>query len=160
MSAFWDKFKKDDKKEVLTDKSVVSQSTPKKEKPKKEKKEEEKESIKDNSKKKKKSKKAKIENYKEKAQLVNQVIIKPIISEDATKKEAQAKYVFEVSKQATKKQISQAIETKYGVNVTGVNVINYKPKSHRFRHKTGKKKGFKKAIVTIESGQKIELFSE
>lgn len=108
----------------------------------------------------KKNKKVKIENYQEKAWLVNRVIIKPVISEDAMNKEGQSKYVFIVDKKASKSQIAQAVRAKYKVTVNKVNVVNYKAKQHRFRYSVGKKNGFRKAIITVGAGQKIELFSK
>jgi large subunit ribosomal protein L23 len=153
MSAFWNKIKK---REDQKEKNQISSET--------------KEAVKDpdkkvssknnKSSKVKKDKRPKIENYKEKAWLVNRVIIKPVISEDAMNKEAQSKYVFIVDKKVSKSQIAQAVQAKYKVTVNKVNVANYKAKQHRFRYSVGKKNGFRKAIVTVSTGQKIELFSE
>ncbi len=108
---------------------------------------------------KKKTKKVS-ENLIKKADLVNSVIIAPIISEDAMNKTTVGKYVFRVNQRANKNQVKEAIEVLYGVDVTKVNVMKYKQKSHKFRLTKGKKSGYKKAIVTIKSGQEIKLFSE
>lgn len=96
----------------------------------------------------------------QKAELVNSIIITPIISEDAMTKTTIGKYVFKVNPKANKNQVSEAVEVLYGVDVVKVNVIKYKQKNHRFRMTKGKKSGYKKAIVTIKSGQEIQLFSE
>lgn len=159
MSAFWDKFKKDSKEKAAANKPSASVGNDKKEE---EKKKEEAQSVATGNKpeKEKKKKAKKIENYKEKAQLVNRTIIRPIISEDAMNKESLAKYVFEVDKQSNKNQIAEAVEAKYKVSVNKVNVLNYRPQSHRFRNNLGRKRGFRKAIVTIKKGEKIELFNE
>ena len=70
------------------------------------------------------------------------------------------KYVFRVNPRANKNQVSEAIEVLYGVDVMKVNIMKYKQKSHKFRLTKGKKSGYKKAIVTIKTGQEIKLFSE
>ncbi len=108
---------------------------------------------------KKKTKKVS-ENLIKKAELVNSVIIAPIISEDAMSKTTIGKYVFRVNPRANKNQVSEAIEVLYGVDVMKVNIMKYKQKSHKFRLTKGKKSGYKKAIVTIKTGQEIKLFSE
>ncbi len=108
---------------------------------------------------KKKTKKVS-ENLIKKADLVNSVIISPIISEDAMNKTTVGKYVFKVNPKTNKNQIAEAVEVLYGIDVTKVNVMKYKQKSHKFRTIKGKKSGYKKAIVTIKTGQEIKLFSE
>lgn len=108
----------------------------------------------------KKKKKKISEELIKKADLVNKVIINPIVSEDAMQKTTEGKYVFRVDPNSNKNQVAEAVEALYGVNVIKVNVMKYKQKNHRFRMTKGKKSGFKKAIVTIKSGQEIELFSE
>ncbi|MDZ7611438.1 MAG: 50S ribosomal protein L23 [Candidatus Moranbacteria bacterium] len=111
--------------------------------------------------KKSKGKKKKIsEELKENAELVERVIVSPVVSEDAMNKNAINKYVFEVAKDCNKKEIAQAVRALYGVDVIKVNVIRKSPQSHRFRMAAGQKKGRKKAVVTIKSGQEIKLFSE
>ncbi len=96
----------------------------------------------------------------QKADLVNRVIISPVVSEDAMNKTTQGKYVFKIDSKANKNQVAEAIEVLYGVDVVKVNVMKYKQKNHRFRMTKGKKSGYKKAVVTIKSGQEIQLFSE
>lgn len=69
------------------------------------------------------------------------------------------KYVFVVNKRANKQEIAQAIEEIYsdrGVKVVSVNTISVKPKARRLRGRPGVKPGFKKAIVTLKSGNSIE----
>lgn len=107
-----------------------------------------------------KKKKKVSEELIKKADLVNKVIISPIVSEDAMTKTTHGKYVFKVSSDSNKNQVAEAIEVLYGVDVVKVNVMKYKQKNHRFRMVKGKKSGYKKAIVTIKSGQEIQLFSE
>lgn len=72
------------------------------------------------------------------------------------------KYVFLVDKNANKQQIARAIEEIYAeskVKVLSVNTINVKPKKRRVRGKIGKKAAFKKAIVTLDAGDQIEMIN-
>lgn len=94
------------------------------------------------------------------AELVNRVLKRPRISEDTMNKQAEGKYVFEVSVAANKTEVAKAITALYGTDVTGVNMLNYKKKAKKFRGYTGQTKAFKKAVVTIKKGQSIELFKE
>ncbi len=69
------------------------------------------------------------------------------------------KYVFLVDPRANKQEIAEAVEAIYAVKnikVVSVNVINVKPKVKNMRGRPGLKAGFKKAIVTLESGDTIE----
>jgi large subunit ribosomal protein L23 len=69
------------------------------------------------------------------------------------------KYVFVVDKKASKYQIAQAVEEIYAdkkIKVLSVNTINVKQKERRVRGRTGFKSAFKKAIVTLESGDSID----
>lgn len=110
---------------------------------------------------KKKSGKKKISaDLKKKADLVNGVIINPVISERAMNQQALGKYVFEVSQKANKKIVAEAVKVLYEVDVEGVNLMNYKQKKRNFRNFRGQQKAVKKAIVTIKSGQEIKLFNE
>ncbi len=123
--------------------------------------EEQKKAVKKTEKKAVKKKVKKIsENLIKKADLVNSTIITPIVSEDAMNKTTIGKYVFKVNPKSNKNQVAEAIEALYGVEVTKVNIMKYKQKNHRFRLTKGKKSGFKKAIVTVKTGQEIKLFSE
>jgi large subunit ribosomal protein L23 len=69
------------------------------------------------------------------------------------------KYVFLVDRKANKREIAEAIEIIYAekkVKVIAVNTINTKPKARRVRGRAGWKPAFKKAIVTLETGDTIE----
>ncbi|NGX50388.1 MAG: 50S ribosomal protein L23 [Chlamydiae bacterium] len=69
------------------------------------------------------------------------------------------KYVFLVDRNANKKEIAEALETIYAeknIKVKDVNTINMKPKKRRVRGFKGFRSGFKKAIVTLESGDTID----
>lgn len=90
--------------------------------------------------------------------LTARVLVAPIISEKATSLAESNKYVFKVSKEANKKQIAKAISRVYKVNVLKVNIIKKRPKKRRLGRSEGFAKGFKKAIVTLKKGDKIEIF--
>ena len=81
----------------------------------------------------------------------------PHISEKAVELEKQNKYVFRVYPKANKIQAKKAIEDLYGVEVKNVNIINVPKKNKILQGIKGSKSGYKKAIVTLEKGQKIEI---
>ncbi|MEK7549276.1 MAG: 50S ribosomal protein L23 [Patescibacteria group bacterium] len=66
------------------------------------------------------------------------------------------KYVFVVDKKANKPEVKKAVESLYGVKVSSVNILNTKGKQKRLGKSMGKVSGFKKAIVTLKKGEKIE----
>ena len=86
------------------------------------------------------------------------VIIQPIVTEKSSNLMAQDKYVFEVAEGASKVQIKQAIEAIFKVQVKKVNTVKVQGKSRRMGRFTGKTASWRKAIVTLEPGQKIKLF--
>lgn len=79
------------------------------------------------------------------------------ISEKATELAKKNQYLFKVYSKANKIEIKKAIENLYGVNVLSVNIIKIPAKKRRRRRISGFKKGYKKAIVKIKEGQKIEV---
>ena len=86
------------------------------------------------------------------------VLIKPLITEKNTALQAENKFVFEVSDAATKPQIKQAVEKAFSVSVTGVNIIRAPGKMKRMGRSQFKTSEWKKAIVTLKSGDKIQVF--
>lgn len=85
------------------------------------------------------------------------VLVKPVITEKATDLTQYNKYVFEVEKKATKNEIKKAIAGRYDVQVNKVNIVNVKGKNVRYGRNRGKTRSWKKAVVTLKSGDKIEL---
>jgi large subunit ribosomal protein L23 len=75
----------------------------------------------------------------------------------AAQEEQQSKYLFWVKIKATKPQIKQAVEGIYKVNVTKVNTHIAPGKAKRVRQQLGYKSDWKKAVVTLKEGQKIEV---
>lgn len=85
------------------------------------------------------------------------VIQGPCITEKGTKLAAQNKFFFEVNSNATKAEIKGAVEQIYHVNVLRVNTITMQGRWKRVRMTPGKTSDWKKAIVTLKPGQKIEF---
>jgi len=85
------------------------------------------------------------------------ILREPHISEKSTDLFDESKYVFKVFPWANKINIKKAVSDIYGARVKDVQIINIKPKSRTLRGLEGKKKGYKKAIVTLEAGEKIEI---
>lgn len=85
------------------------------------------------------------------------ILAKPHITEKATDLVGKNQYVFEVFPKAGKTEIKKAVESLYGVNVTGVGIVNIPRRKIRVGRTMGFKGGYKKAIVRIKSGQKIEV---
>ncbi|MCX7326547.1 MAG: 50S ribosomal protein L23 [Hyphomicrobiales bacterium] len=85
------------------------------------------------------------------------VIISPVITEKATILSEQNKVVFKVRKDATKPQIKAAVEKLFDVKVKGVNTILTEGKIKVFKGRLGQRSDVKKAIVTLEEGQKIDV---
>lgn len=85
------------------------------------------------------------------------VVKEPHISEKATDLAAVDSYVFKVFPRANKKEIKKTIESFYGVDVLRVNIIRVPAKERRMGRTVGFKKGYKKAIVKVKKGQKIEI---
>ena len=86
------------------------------------------------------------------------VLQRPLITEKNTGLQAQNKYAFEVATGATKPQIKQAVEKAFRVKVTEVNVTKVAGKSRRVGRRVYNTPPWKKAIVTLREGDKIEFF--
>jgi len=87
------------------------------------------------------------------------IIIRPIVSEKSMMAiEDTNTYTFEVAKDATKPQIARAVAEIFNVKVVKVNTMNVAGKPRRVRYALGKTKSWKKALVTLAEGDKIDLF--
>jgi large subunit ribosomal protein L23 len=84
-------------------------------------------------------------------------IIAPVITEKSTYASEHNKVVFKVASKATKPEIKAAVEALFNVKVTGVNTLNRKGKTKRFRGIAGRQKDYKKAVVTLAEGQSIDV---
>ncbi len=84
-------------------------------------------------------------------------IVSPVITEKATYASEENKVVFKVALTATKPEIKAAVEALFGVKVKAVNTLVRKGKTKRFKGVIGKQSNFKKAVVTLEDGQSIDV---
>ena len=87
-----------------------------------------------------------------------QLILTPKISEKAIYLAERGIYVFEVPTSTNKIEVTKAVEAKFKVNVTDVNMIVHKGKLKRFQRVFGRQKDTKKAMVKLKAGQSIALF--
>ncbi|MDY0075039.1 MAG: 50S ribosomal protein L23 [Tenericutes bacterium HGW-Tenericutes-6] len=84
----------------------------------------------------------------------------PIITEQSTKLiESQNRYTFKVDPKANKVEIKKAVETIFNVKVLSVNTVNVLPKFKRMGKYEGYKSAYKKAVVKLAEGQKIDAFT-
>lgn len=87
------------------------------------------------------------------------VLIRPLITEKATRLHGENKYAFEVQPHANKVQVKEAVEKGFDVKVINVNVMVMKGKAYRVRgNRENRKSDWKKAVVTLHPDDKLELF--
>jgi len=89
-----------------------------------------------------------------------QVIDQPLITEKNTNQVAEGKYTFRVAREANKVQIREAVEKIFNVQVADVNVINVRGKERGIGRRKGFSPSWKKAIVTLKRGERIEELHE
>lgn len=92
---------------------------------------------------------------KKEENIAHKVLLENLISEKSTMLAAGNKYVFRVHLKSGKREIKEAVEGYYGVQVVGVNTIRINPKKRIQGRTIGWKKGYKKAIVTLREGDTI-----
>jgi len=85
------------------------------------------------------------------------VIRRPVITEKATMASEHGAVVFEVSVDASKPEIKEAVETLFKVKVKAINTVLTKGKTKRFRGRPGRRRDVKKAYVTLEEGNAIDV---
>lgn len=88
-------------------------------------------------------------------------IIRPVVSEKSTVLGEQGKYIFEVAPEANKIQIRHAVEEAFAnkkVQVDSVNIVHVTGKLRRRGRSVGQTRAWKKAIVTLRAGQRLDLF--
>ena len=87
------------------------------------------------------------------------IILKPVVTEESMLGTAMKKYTFVVAKDANKIEIANAVEELFGVEVASVNTMNVKGHLRRYGRFEGYKPSWKKAVVTLTEGSKtIEFF--
>ena len=92
------------------------------------------------------------------SKLAQDIILKPVITEDSMERLPAGRYTFEVAKDANKVEIAKAVEEIFDVKVVKVNTMNIKGKQKRMGRYVGFRPDRKKAIVTLEGDKTIEFF--
>ena len=90
--------------------------------------------------------------------LAQDVIIRPIITEQSMIEMENDKYTFEVYRRANKTEVKQAVEDLFDVKVVKVNILNVRGKLKRMGRYAGYTRKRRKAVVQIQEGQSIEIF--
>ncbi len=91
---------------------------------------------------------------------IYKVLVAPLVSEKSTDlAEHHNTVAFQVATDATKSQITRAVEALFGVSVTGVSTVNVKGKVKRFGKSMGRRSDWKKAYVRLAEGQEIDFTS-
>jgi large subunit ribosomal protein L23 len=99
-----------------------------------------------------------LETLKERLMDARTILIRPVISEKSYALIAEGKYTFRVNDRAHKTQIAQAVEEVFGVNVAQVRTAKVNSKPKRRGLTKGRTRAWKKAIVQLAPGERIELF--
>jgi len=89
---------------------------------------------------------------------IYEVLRRPLITEKSTALQAMNKYAFEVADGANKPMVKQAVEKAFKVTVTGVNMVTMRGKTRRMGRREITTNPWKKAVVTLKAGDKIEFF--
>jgi large subunit ribosomal protein L23 len=90
--------------------------------------------------------------------LARQVIIEPVVSEKSYALMADGKYTFRVDDRAHKTQVAKAVEEIFGVSVVAVRTLQVRSKPKRRGLHSGRTRSWKKAVVELAPGDRIELF--
>lgn len=88
----------------------------------------------------------------------HEIIVRPLITEKNTNLMVYNKYSFEVLRDSSKPEIKNAVETIFNVTVTKVHTMNVRGKLKRRGREVGYTREWKKAIVTLAAGDRIEIF--
>ena len=86
------------------------------------------------------------------------VLLRPVITEKSMMETNVGRYTFQVATDAHKREIAEAVAEAFKVDVVAVNVISVKGKERRLGKRSGKRSDWKKAIITLAAGQKIERY--
>lgn len=88
------------------------------------------------------------------------VLVKPLITEKLNNLKEKGKYAFEIFQNANKIEVSKSIEELYGIKPLAVNIIKVLGKRVRRGKISGKRKDWKKAIITLPKGKTIQIYKE
>lgn len=91
------------------------------------------------------------------SQIAARILQAPHITEKAINMGQENKYIFKISSEGNKAEVKKAVKELYGVKVVDVNIINIPKKKRRLGKNQGFKSGYKKAVVTLAKGEKIEI---
>jgi large subunit ribosomal protein L23 len=105
-----------------------------------------------------KSVEAAVAGKKPSANKLSGVLVKPLVTEKGSILGAENKYLFMVAIDANKIKVAEAVEAAYGVKPTKVNIINIEGKTKNRGRIVGKRKDWKKAIVTLPEGKTIQVY--
>jgi large subunit ribosomal protein L23 len=83
---------------------------------------------------------------------------RPVITEKSSLLQERGRYVFEVAPSANKLRVKEAVEKAFNVHVVGVNISNVHGKLKRFGTRIAPQSSWKKAVVTLKPGERIEIF--
>jgi len=89
---------------------------------------------------------------------VYEVLRRPLVTEKGTYLQEQNKYLFEVAINANKPRVKQAVEKAFDVTVKSVNLMTVAGKRKRYGRAIAKRPDWKKAVVTLKEGDKIQIF--
>jgi len=89
---------------------------------------------------------------------LHEILVKPLVTEKNATLQMSGKYAFKVDRRANKVEIKDAVETAFKVTVLGVNVMRMPGKSKRIGRRIVQTPAWKKAVVTLKPGDKIDLF--
>ncbi len=101
-----------------------------------------------------------VKELKQRQGVDTSILLRPIITEKATDQEVKGCYIFEVTIKANKTSIKKVIEQIYGVKPFRVNIIRVHGKVVRYGRSTGRTKAWKKALVFLKKGDKIEFIKK
>ena len=90
----------------------------------------------------------------------SEIVKKPWITEKSARLSKQGKYVFVVAKDAKSNQIEEAIQRIYGVHVLKTNIVNVPSHTNQGSRRSTRKGEYKKAIVTLKAGEKIDIIPQ
>ena len=85
------------------------------------------------------------------------ILLSPLATEKAVSGQSLNKYIFKITSSANKIEVAKAVGKNYNVKVVSVNIVNIPRKARRVGKTKGFKSGYKKAIVTLATGQSIEI---
>ena len=88
---------------------------------------------------------------------IHRVLLKPTITEKSTLLQESGKYTFQVAMKSNKVEVKQAVEQSFNVTVMDVNITKLRGKQKRYGPRFSKQPDIKKAVVTLKSGDRIDI---